>query len=66
MAAFQFQSILQLSADHVRAMSVTCVPILTLPEVAPLLEALLAYHGSEPKEVLDDQFLDHVNDAVLR
>ncbi|XP_075455236.1 Fanconi anemia group C protein isoform X2 [Ascaphus truei] len=57
---------LKLSADHVRAMSVTCVPILTLPEVAPLLEALLAYHGSEPKEVLDDQFLDHVNDAVLR
>ncbi|KAM4807985.1 Fanconi anemia group C protein [Rhinophrynus dorsalis] len=55
-----------LSADQVCSMSVRCIPVLLLPDVAPLLEALLTYHGSEPREVLDDHFLDSVNDAILR
>ncbi|XP_018413374.1 PREDICTED: Fanconi anemia group C protein [Nanorana parkeri] len=52
--------------EHVRTISVTCICVLTLPEVAPLLEALLLYHGSGPKEVLDNYFLEVLNDAVLR
>ncbi|XP_068093533.1 Fanconi anemia group C protein isoform X2 [Hyperolius riggenbachi] len=52
--------------SSVHGISVTCIPVLTLPEVAPLLEALLHYHGPGPKEVLDDYFLEAVNDAVLR
>ncbi|KAM5193741.1 Fanconi anemia group C protein isoform 2-T2 [Mantella aurantiaca] len=51
---------------HVHTVSVTCISILTLPEVAPLLEVLLLYHGSGPKEVLDNYFLEALNDAVLR
>ncbi|KAE8633250.1 hypothetical protein XENTR_v10001827 [Xenopus tropicalis] len=56
----------KLSGDNIRALSIRCIPILTLPDLIPLLEALLLYHGSEPKEVLDDEFLDRVNDAILR
>ncbi|KAM4051714.1 Fanconi anemia group C protein isoform 2-T3 [Anomaloglossus baeobatrachus] len=53
-------------AEQVRSISIACIPILTLPEVVPLLEALLLYHGTEPYEVLDSQFLCAVSDAVQR
>ncbi|XP_018106831.1 FA complementation group C L homeolog isoform X3 [Xenopus laevis] len=56
----------KLSGDYVRALSLRCIPILTLPDLVPLLEALLKYHSSEPKEVLDDEFLDRINNAILR
>ncbi|XP_072271078.1 Fanconi anemia group C protein isoform X2 [Pyxicephalus adspersus] len=52
--------------EHLHTICVTCISVLTLPEVAPLLEALLHYHGSGPREVLDDHFLEAINDAVLR
>ncbi|XP_073489275.1 Fanconi anemia group C protein isoform X1 [Aquarana catesbeiana] len=54
------------SAEHAHALSVTCLCVLTLPEVAPLLEALLLYYWSGPKEVLDNYFLEALNDVVLR
>ncbi|XP_072006941.1 Fanconi anemia group C protein isoform X3 [Engystomops pustulosus] len=55
-----------LSAEHVRSICVACIPFLTLAEVIPLLEALLLYHGPEPYEVLDNHFLDAVNDAFQK
>ncbi|XP_020827361.1 Fanconi anemia group C protein isoform X2 [Phascolarctos cinereus] len=50
----------------VKAMSLLCVPLLTLPDILPLLEALLTYHGDEPKEVLCSEFLEGVNEAFLQ
>ncbi|KAG8595959.1 hypothetical protein GDO81_001688, partial [Engystomops pustulosus] len=55
-----------LSAEHVCSICVACIPFLTLAEVIPLLEALLLYHGPEPYEVLDNHFLDAVNDAFQK
>ncbi|KAM4706982.1 Fanconi anemia group C protein [Discoglossus pictus] len=51
--------------DHVHSISILCIPILTLPVMVPLLEALLAYHASEPREALDEQFLESLNNAIL-
>ncbi|KAG8455318.1 hypothetical protein GDO86_001496 [Hymenochirus boettgeri] len=56
----------RLFAEDIHALSIRCIPILILPDIIPLLEALLSYHHPEPKEVLDGLFLDSVNDAVLR
>ncbi|XP_073527077.1 Fanconi anemia group C protein isoform X1 [Phyllobates terribilis] len=53
-------------AERVRSICIGCIPILTLSEVAPLLEALLCYHGPQPYEVLDSHFLCAVSDAVQR
>ncbi|KAM3938760.1 Fanconi anemia group C protein isoform 2-T2 [Leptodactylus fuscus] len=56
----------ELPADQVRSLSMACIPILTMTDVVPLLEALLLYHGSEPYEVLDSHFLYAVNDAIQK
>ncbi|XP_053323437.1 Fanconi anemia group C protein isoform X2 [Spea bombifrons] len=55
-----------LSADDVRALSISCIPIHTMPDVSPLIEALLEYHGSEPKEILDELFLDTINNSIMQ
>lgn len=47
-------------------MSLLCVPLITLPDVKPLIEALLNYHDHGPQEVLHSQFLEAVNEAILR
>ncbi|CAI9560694.1 unnamed protein product, partial [Staurois parvus] len=54
------------SDEHIHTISVTCLCVLTLPEVAPLLEELLLCHWSGPKEVLDNYFLEALNNAMLR
>ncbi|XP_036590413.1 Fanconi anemia group C protein [Trichosurus vulpecula] len=51
---------------QIKAMSLLCVPLLTLPDILPLLEALLIYHGDEPKEILSSEFLEGVNEAFLQ
>ncbi|XP_043833232.1 Fanconi anemia group C protein [Dromiciops gliroides] len=51
---------------QIKAMSLLCVPLLTLPDIIPLLEALLTYHGDEPKEILCSEFLEGVNEAFLQ
>ncbi|XP_056380711.1 Fanconi anemia group C protein isoform X3 [Hyla sarda] len=53
-----------LLAEQVRSISMICIPVLTMAEVFPLLEALLLYNGPEPYEVLDSHFLYAVNEAV--
>lgn len=52
--------------EQIRSICMICIPILTLAEVVPLLEALLLFHGPEPYEVLDSHFLCAVNDAVQK
>ncbi|NWS33886.1 FANCC protein, partial [Polioptila caerulea] len=55
-----------ISASRVNAMSIFCVPLITLPDLTPLLEALLHYHGGSSKEILSSQFLEAVNEAFLK
>ncbi|KAJ7404100.1 Fanconi anemia complementation group C [Willisornis vidua] len=57
---------ISLSTSHVNAVSIFCVPLITLPDVTPLLEALLLYHGGSSKEILCPEFLEGVNDAFLK
>lgn len=53
-------------SSRVSSVSLQCVPLITLPDVTPLLEALLSYHGDESEEVLHPQFLEAVNEAILQ
>ncbi|XP_077200698.1 Fanconi anemia group C protein isoform X2 [Paroedura picta] len=50
---------------QVRSVSLLCVPFINLPEIIPLLEALLCYHG-DGLEVLHFEFLEAVNEAILQ
>ncbi|NWS67355.1 FANCC protein, partial [Crotophaga sulcirostris] len=56
----------RVSASHVNAVSLFCLPLITLPELTPLLETLLLYHGAASKEILSSEFLEAVNDAFLK
>lgn len=60
-----FSSQRRMSPERVRSLSRICVPLLTLPDFEPLVEALLTYHGHEPQEVLCPEFFDAVNEAFL-
>ncbi|XP_015268160.1 PREDICTED: Fanconi anemia group C protein [Gekko japonicus] len=51
---------------RVRSMSLVCVPLINLPEITPLLEALLNYHGDGSEEVLHCEFLEVMNEAILQ
>ncbi|XP_032070381.1 Fanconi anemia group C protein isoform X2 [Thamnophis elegans] len=51
---------------RVTSMSLLCIPLITLPDIKPLLEALLNYHDQGPQEVLHSQFLEAVNEAILQ
>ncbi|XP_063151284.1 Fanconi anemia group C protein [Candoia aspera] len=51
---------------RVTSMSLLCVPLITLPDIKPLLEALLSYHNDGSQELLHSQFLEAVNEAVLQ
>ncbi|XP_059730057.1 Fanconi anemia group C protein isoform X3 [Haemorhous mexicanus] len=55
-----------ISARRVNAISIFCVPLITLPDLTPLLETLLLYHGGSSKEVLSSEFLEAVNEAFLK
>ncbi|XP_061482516.1 Fanconi anemia group C protein isoform X2 [Rhineura floridana] len=52
-------------SSRVTSISLLCVPLITLPDVMPLLEALLNYHEDGLQEVLHPEFLEAVNEAVL-
>uniref|UniRef100_A0A8B9ZF54 FA complementation group C n=1 Tax=Anas platyrhynchos TaxID=8839 RepID=A0A8B9ZF54_ANAPL len=53
-------------SSRVNAVSLFCLPLITLPDITPLLETLLLYHGGSSKEILSSQFLGAVNDAFLK
>ncbi|NXA00502.1 FANCC protein, partial [Nesospiza acunhae] len=55
-----------ISASRVNAVSIFCVPLITLPDLIPLLETLLLYHGGSSKEILSSEFLEAVNEAFLK
>ncbi|NXI17165.1 FANCC protein, partial [Irena cyanogastra] len=55
-----------ISASRVNAVSIFCVPLITLPDLTPLLEALLLYHRGSSKEILSSEFLEAVNEAFLK
>ncbi|XP_057576371.1 Fanconi anemia group C protein isoform X2 [Hippopotamus amphibius kiboko] len=55
----------RMGPERVRSLSRVCVPLVTLPDFKPLVEALLTYHGHEPQEVLWPEFCDAVNEAFL-
>ncbi|NXC01287.1 FANCC protein, partial [Orthonyx spaldingii] len=55
-----------ISASRVNAMSIFCVPLITLPDLTPLLETLLLYYGGSSKEILSSEFLEAVNEAFLK
>ncbi|EPY78955.1 Fanconi anemia group C protein (FACC protein)-like protein [Camelus ferus] len=54
-----------MAPERVRSLSRVCVPLVTLPDFEPLVEALLTYHGQEPQEVLWPEFFGAVNEAFL-
>ncbi|XP_048074300.1 Fanconi anemia group C protein isoform X1 [Ursus arctos] len=51
--------------EKIRFLSRVCIPLVTLPDIEPLVEALLTCHGHEPQEVLWPEFFDAVNEAFL-
>lgn len=55
----------RMAPERITSLSRVCVPLVTLPEFEPLVEALLTYHGHEPQEVLCPEFFDAVNEAFL-
>ncbi|NXI75622.1 FANCC protein, partial [Rhipidura dahli] len=55
-----------MSDSRVNAVSIFCVPLITLPDLTPLLETLLLYHGGSSKEILSPEFLEAVNEAFLK
>ncbi|NWI56879.1 FANCC protein, partial [Calyptomena viridis] len=55
-----------ISASFVNGVSIFCIPLITLPDVTPLLETLLLYHGGSSKEILSPEFLEAVNEAFLK
>ncbi|XP_077605626.1 Fanconi anemia group C protein [Crocuta crocuta] len=55
----------RMAPEKIRFLSRVCVPLVTLPDAEPLVEALLTYHGYEPQEVLWPEFFDAVNEAFL-
>ncbi|KAM9213239.1 Fanconi anemia group C protein [Leptosomus discolor] len=56
----------RVSASQVNAVSLFCLPLVTLPDITPLLETLLLYHGGASKEILSSEFLEAVNDTFLK
>lgn len=57
---------LRVSASRLNAVSLFCVPLITLPDLTPLVETLLLYHGGASKEILSSEFLEAVNEAFLK
>ena len=55
----------RMAPERMMSLSQVCVPLATLPDIEPLVEALLTYHGHEPQEVLSPEFFEAVNEAFL-
>ncbi|NWX92062.1 FANCC protein, partial [Nothoprocta pentlandii] len=56
----------RVSDSRLSEISLLCVPLITLPDLTPLLETLLLCHGSASQEVLSSEFLEAVNEAFLK
>lgn len=54
------------SCDRLRAVSIACVPLVTCPEAAPLIGALLKHHASCCCSHLSETFIEEANTAWLR
>nr|XP_013808331.1 PREDICTED: Fanconi anemia group C protein-like [Apteryx mantelli mantelli] len=55
----------RVAASCVSEMSLFCLPLITLPDLTPLLETLLLCHGGASEEILSSEFLEAVNEAFL-
>ncbi|XP_077822681.1 Fanconi anemia group C protein isoform X6 [Macaca mulatta] len=55
----------RMTPEQLASLSRVCVPLITLPDVDPLVEALLVCHGHEPQEILQPEFFEAVNEAIL-
>ncbi|XP_041501059.1 Fanconi anemia group C protein homolog [Microtus oregoni] len=55
----------RMAPERMMCLSQVCVPLVSLPDFEPLVEALLTYHGHEPQEVLSPEFFNAVNEAFL-
>ncbi|XP_018889104.1 Fanconi anemia group C protein isoform X1 [Gorilla gorilla gorilla] len=55
----------RMAPERVASLSRVCVPLITLTDVDPLVEALLICHGREPQEILQPEFFEAVNEAIL-
>nr|XP_004656916.1 Fanconi anemia group C protein isoform X1 [Jaculus jaculus]XP_044999789.1 Fanconi anemia group C protein isoform X1 [Jaculus jaculus]XP_044999790.1 Fanconi anemia group C protein isoform X1 [Jaculus jaculus]XP_044999791.1 Fanconi anemia group C protein isoform X1 [Jaculus jaculus] len=55
----------RMAPERVASLSRICIPLVTLPDFKPVVEALLTYHGHEPQEVLWPEFFEAVNEACL-
>ncbi|NXA56557.1 FANCC protein, partial [Nothocercus julius] len=54
------------SDSRLSEISLFCVPLITLPDLTPLLETLLLCHGGASQELLSSEFLEAVNEAILK
>jgi len=54
------------SCDSILATSEACVPLVTCPEAAPLIGALLQLPGTCVRAALSEHFLDAVSSAYSR
>ncbi|XP_043915362.1 Fanconi anemia group C protein isoform X3 [Protopterus annectens] len=57
---------LRVSSEHLNRLSVFCVPLVSIPEVVPLIEVILNCHESGYEECLHVAFLESVNNAILQ
>ncbi|KAM5227758.1 Fanconi anemia group C protein [Ctenodactylus gundi] len=55
----------RMAPERVTSLSRVCVPLLTLSDFEPLVEALLVYPGHEAQETLWPEFFEAVNEALL-
>ncbi|XP_054982743.1 Fanconi anemia group C protein [Sorex araneus] len=55
----------RMTPERVKSLSQVCVPLVALPDLGPLVKALLTCPGCDPQEVLCPEFLDAVNEAFL-
>ncbi|XP_006867731.1 PREDICTED: Fanconi anemia group C protein [Chrysochloris asiatica] len=55
----------RMASERVTSLSRVCVPLVTLPDFEPLVEALLIYPGHEPQEIICPEFFEAVNEALL-
>ncbi|XP_019524343.1 PREDICTED: Fanconi anemia group C protein isoform X1 [Hipposideros armiger] len=55
----------RMAPERIRSLSQVCIPLVTLPDFKPLVEALLTCHGCELQEMLWPEFFEAVNEAFL-
>ncbi|XP_075405908.1 Fanconi anemia group C protein isoform X2 [Tenrec ecaudatus] len=55
----------RMAPERITSLSRVCIPLVTLPDFEPLVNALLTYHGHEPQEIIWPEFFETVNEAFL-